>query len=96
MPDDDFNDLPRVASYEAVCQQLVECLKSYEGWLLYFRDGEQGDKRDLRYNEDIAKTRTFRKYIEGFAPMSRPQPKRRTHGFEVYEGDNGETKKVVV
>ena len=81
----DLNDTKRVACYESLCLQLVECLDQLEAWFIYYRNDNDG-RNSVKYGRDIIKLQVFRQQLEDMKFFMRPQPSRIVHGLDVFDG----------
>jgi hypothetical protein len=85
----DFNYTDRILDWEPCVQQLLRSLSAYEGWLHYFRNGDDECLGDSRFDADIAECRQFREKIESWYGKVTKRDDGRLHllGFRVHDGE---------
>jgi hypothetical protein len=91
----DFNTSERVAHWEALLQQLIECLRWYEGYLIGFAEDDENipvceggcPERGAALRQDAKKAAAFREELENWFPTSRPPGKKLSSGLRIHDGD---------
>jgi len=81
------NNFPRasfeVVDFPALCQQVVACLRQYEGWVNDFRE----DLNDDRFDEHLQEVRKVREAVkEWLVEDSSPVSRHQVFGVDVYDG----------